>query len=61
MTKNRTQSDTRGPVLALDLGQKLVGIAVSDEMLITIKRLEPLTAAWGKLRAVPKAARLPAG
>jgi putative Holliday junction resolvase len=29
-------------VLALDLGQKLVGIAVSDERLITIKRLEPL-------------------
>ena len=50
MTKNRTQSDTRGPVLALDLGQKLVGIAVSDEMLITIKRLEPLKRSnWKKL------------
>ncbi len=42
MTKNLTQSETRGPVLALDLGQKLVGIAISDERLITIKRLEPL-------------------
>ncbi len=50
MTKNRTQSDTRGPVLALDLGQKLVGIAVSDEMLITIKRMEPLKRSnWKKL------------
>jgi putative Holliday junction resolvase len=50
MTKNRIQSDTRGPVLALDLGQKLVGIAVSDEMLITIKRLEPLKRSnWKKL------------
>lgn len=50
MTKKRTQTDTRGPVLALDLGQKLVGIAVSDEMLITIKRLEPLKRSnWKKL------------
>jgi len=42
MTKNKTQSDAHGPVLALDLGQKLVGIAVSDERLITIKTLKPL-------------------
>ena len=33
----------QGPVLALDLGEKRVGVAVSDELLITIKRLEPLT------------------
>ena len=31
-----------GPVLALDLGEKQVGAAVSDERLITIKRLPPL-------------------
>ena len=39
-----------GPVLALDLGEKLVGAAVSDERLITIKRLEPLKRSnWKKL------------
>ena len=31
-----------GPILALDPGEKLVGTAVSDEKLITIKRLPPL-------------------
>lgn len=31
-----------GPILALDLGQKRVGAAVSDELLITIKRLAPI-------------------
>jgi putative Holliday junction resolvase len=31
-----------GPVLALDLGQKLVGVALSDELLITARRLDPL-------------------
>jgi putative Holliday junction resolvase len=31
-----------GPILALDLGQKFVGAAISDELLITIKRLEPI-------------------
>jgi putative holliday junction resolvase len=39
-----------GPVLALDLGEKLVGTAMSDERLITIKRLEPLKRSnWKKL------------
>lgn len=32
----------RGPILALDLGQKRVGLAVSDELLISITRLKPL-------------------
>lgn len=32
----------RPPVLALDLGQKTVGVALSDELSITIKRLDPL-------------------
>ena len=42
MTKEQTQSHTQGPVLALDLGAKLVGAAVSDDRLVTIKRLAPL-------------------
>ena len=38
------------PVLALDLGEKLVGVAISDERLITIKRLPPLKRSnWKKL------------
>jgi len=39
-----------GPVLALDIGEKLVGVAVSDERLITTKRLPPLRRSnWKKL------------
>ena len=39
-----------GPILALDLGEKLVGAAVSDERLITTKRLSPLKRSnWKKL------------
>lgn len=39
-----------GPVLALDLGEKLVGAAVSDDRLVSIKRLEPLKRSnWKKL------------
>lgn len=39
-----------GPILALDLGQKLVGVAVSDERLVTAKRLPPLHRSnWKKL------------
>jgi putative pre-16S rRNA nuclease len=39
-----------GPILALDLGEKLVGAAISDERLITIKRLQPLPRSnWKKL------------
>ena len=39
-----------GPILALDLGEKLVGAAVSDENLIAIKRLPPLKRSnWKKL------------
>ena len=44
------QSNVIGPILALDLGEKLVGVAVSDERLITMKRLEPLKRAnWKQL------------
>ena len=39
-----------GPVLALDLGEKLVGAAVSDERLVTTRRLQPLKRSnWKKL------------
>jgi len=44
------QSKIIGPILALDLGEKLVGTAISDERLITTKRLEPLKRSnWKKL------------
>lgn len=43
-------NDVSGPILALDLGQKLVGAAISDERLVTIKRLPPLERSnWKKL------------
>src|SRR4026207_1772774 len=32
----------RAPIIALDLGEKRVGVAVSDALGISIKRLEPL-------------------
>ena len=39
-----------GPILALDLGEKLVGAAISDERLVTTKRLPPLRRSnWKKL------------
>ena len=39
-----------GPILALDLGDKLVGAAVSDDRLITINRLPPLKRSnWKRL------------
>jgi putative Holliday junction resolvase len=48
VTRNHFQ--ITGPVLALDLGEKLVGVAVSDERLITTKRLPPLKRSnWKKL------------
>lgn len=42
MIEKTNQFSSPGTVLALDLGQKLVGAAVSDEMLITIRRLDPI-------------------
>jgi len=39
-----------GPILALDIGEKLVGAAVSDERLVTTKRLAPVKRSnWKKL------------
>ncbi|SRR5258705_12576187 len=50
MTQHNIQCAVPGPVLALDLGQKLVGAAVSDDMLITIKRLDPIKRSnWKRL------------
>ena len=45
-----TPNQITGPVLALDLGEKIVGAAVSDERLVTTKRLQPLKRSiWKKL------------
>ena len=51
MLKTTTdQFNAIGPILALDLGEKLVGAAISDERLITTKRLPPLKRSnWKKL------------
>ena len=51
MLKRTTdQTSAIGPILALDLGEKLVGAAISDERLITTKRLPPLKRSnWKKL------------
>ena len=50
MTRPDVDSKLTGPILALDPGEKLVGAAVSDENLITIKRLPPLKRSnWKKL------------
>jgi putative holliday junction resolvase len=44
------KTEPAGPVLALDLGEKFVGAAISDERLITTKRLAPLKrSSWKKL------------
>ena len=50
VTKPEADCNLTGPILALDPGEKLVGAAVSDENLITIKRLPPLKRSnWKKL------------
>ena len=50
MNKTADQFSIVGPILALDLGQKLVGAAISDERLVTTKRLPPLKRSnWKKL------------
>jgi len=48
--KTKDQSSAVGPILALDLGEKLVGAAISDARLVTTKRLPPLKRSnWKKL------------
>lgn len=50
MKRTSDQLQVTGPILALDLGEKLVGTAISDERLITTKRLPPLKrSSWKKL------------
>ena len=50
MTRTQNHSEITGPVIALDLGEKLIGVAVSDERLITTNRLPPLKRSnWKKL------------
>ena len=50
LKKTTDQSSTIGPILALDLGEKLVGAAISDERLVTTKRLPLLKRSnWKKL------------
>lgn len=53
-----TQADfsNKGPVLALDLGDKLVGAAISDDRLVTIRPLAPLKRSnWKRLLREVKA------
>jgi putative Holliday junction resolvase len=50
MTQEPSHFESRGSVLALDLGEKLVGAAISDDQRITIKRLAPLRRSnWKRL------------
>jgi putative pre-16S rRNA nuclease len=50
MNHHQASSSPTGPVLALDLGDKLVGAAVSDNRLVTIKRLPPIKRSnWKRL------------
>jgi putative holliday junction resolvase len=50
MNHHQALSNPAGPILALDLGDKLVGAAVSDNRLVTIKRLSPLKRSnWKRL------------
>jgi putative Holliday junction resolvase len=50
MNQHQANLKAPGPILALDLGEKLVGAAVSDDRLVTIRRLPPLKRSnWKKL------------
>jgi putative Holliday junction resolvase len=50
MDKAHPKKKLSGPILALDLGQKRIGVAVSDELLISITRLNPLRrSSWKQL------------
>jgi putative Holliday junction resolvase len=47
---NSNKQPIRGPILALDLGQKKVGVALSDELLISTRRLDPIArSSWKQL------------
>ena len=50
MTEAPAHDKNQKPIVALDLGAKFVGVAVSDERHITIKRLPPLKRSnWKRL------------
>jgi putative Holliday junction resolvase len=50
MNHHQASLNPTGPILALDLGDKLVGAAVSDDRLVTIKRLPPIKRSnWKRL------------
>jgi putative Holliday junction resolvase len=50
VSKIKDQLDVEAPVLALDLGEKLVGAAVSDQLLVTTNRLPSLKRSnWKRL------------
>jgi putative Holliday junction resolvase len=50
MTSANKNNEVLGPVLALDLGQKRIGVALSDQLLISIRRLDALTRSnWKQL------------
>jgi putative Holliday junction resolvase len=42
MTTPENVPEAKGRILALDLGQKRVGVAICDELLISITRLNPI-------------------
>ena len=42
MSSNNAKGSVRAPVLALDLGSKRVGVAVSDSLAISINRLDAI-------------------
>ena len=50
MNENSTITEIAAPILALDLGQKRVGVALSDALCISVRRLEPLKRSnWKRL------------
>ena len=50
MDKAHPKKKLKGPILALDLGEKRIGVAVSDELHISITRLTPLRhSSWKQL------------
>jgi putative Holliday junction resolvase len=50
MSHDRKAGEVAAPVMALDLGEKRVGVAVSDALRISVRRLSPLKRSnWKRL------------